>query len=115
MEAKYSTCRPPRPPRVPAPIQEAQAHPHCLLPVPAAQAGAGLREEPVRGGPGAEGAGQDAKLVRNPGNNIRVHSASAPRLYLYSFVCSCLSLNHLALFMCSHLHGYGHNYHLAPR
>ena len=54
--------------RVSASLQEAKADPHRLLPLTAAQAGAGLREQPVRGGPGEEGARQDAALVRDPGN-----------------------------------------------
>ena len=62
-------CRSPRSSRVPAALQEAQADPHRLLPLAAAQAGAGLREQPVRGGSGEEGPRQDAALVRDSGNN----------------------------------------------
>ena len=55
------------PARVPFAVPEAEADPHGVLPLAAAQAGAGLREQPVRGGPGEEGARQDPALVRDPG------------------------------------------------
>ena len=70
--------------RVSTALQKAQAHPHRLLPLAAAQVGAGLREQPVRGGPGEEGARQVTALVRNPGKDERCYEASICIL----FVCS---------------------------
>ena len=86
--------RSPRPSRVPASLQKAQADPHGLLPLAAAQAGAGLREQPVRGGPGEEGTRQDTALVRDPGDNDR--QTDSHSLYLFS-VCLRASLNHLPI------------------
>ena len=92
----FVCSRSPWPSRVPAPLQKAQADPHGVLPLAAAQAGAGLREQPVRGGPGEEGARQDTALVRDPGNNDR----HGPSLFVF-----CLSVREFeSLAYCSRAH-----------
>lgn len=53
-----------------APVPQAEARPHRLLAVTAAEAGARVRVQPVRGGSGTQGAGPDAQPLRDSGMRI---------------------------------------------
>lgn len=55
-----------------APVSEAEARADRFLAVAAAQAGARVREQPVRGGCRTEGAGAGAELVRDAGKDCTV-------------------------------------------
>ena len=46
-------------PRILAAVPKTKTDPNGVLPEPVVEAGAGLREEPVRGRAGEEGAGQE--------------------------------------------------------
>ncbi len=72
MQRIYSQffCSRSAPAGVPASLPEAEEDPDGVLALPAAQAGAGIREEPVRRGPGEEGARQVTQLVRNTGKHM---------------------------------------------
>ena len=57
-------------PRILAAVPKTKTDPNSILPKPAVEAGAGLREEPVRGRAGEEGARKVSQLVRNSGKII---------------------------------------------
>ena len=54
-------------PRILAAVPKTKTDPNSLLSEPAVEAGAGIREEPVRGRAGEEGTREKPELVRNPG------------------------------------------------
>lgn len=58
------------PSSLPAPLPEAQTRPDGLLTLAAAQAGARLREQPLRGGGGTEATRPDPLPNRNPGKSV---------------------------------------------
>ena len=59
-----------RPSWISVTISQTKENPNCLLTQSAAETGAGLREKPVRGRAGEEGARKVSQLVRNSGKII---------------------------------------------
>ena len=54
-------------PRILAAVPKTKTDPNSLLPEPVVEAGAGLREEPVRGRAGEEGTRQESQPLGNSG------------------------------------------------
>ena len=53
--------------RILAAVPKTETNPNSFLPEPVVEAGAGVREEPVRGRAGEEGARQESQPLRNSG------------------------------------------------